>query len=208
MRMTGVATPFRSFTIPPSAPEPVAEAWKEFNRIGILYDDASDDLKSAQQPSSMLRQREGDRPGHERGRGAGRPAEARARGAGRDRASPDSQAGSERRQTRAGNTLAKQIAQHKDEWQAATRLVDLLRGHPVQVPRPADSTSCSGSSADEVWWPPQTSRDVLTGTSEWSALATGVSMEGGMGKLDQPSATGLVRPYRARNVEDVLRCLT
>lgn len=35
MRMT-VAVPFTSFTIPPSAPEPVAEAWRELTRIGIL----------------------------------------------------------------------------------------------------------------------------------------------------------------------------
>jgi len=47
--MTGVATPFTSYTIPPNAPEPVAEAWRELNRIGILYDDASDALKDAGQ---------------------------------------------------------------------------------------------------------------------------------------------------------------
>ena len=49
MRMAGVATPFTSYTIPPSAPEPVAEAWAELNRVGHLYQDTSDDLKSAQQ---------------------------------------------------------------------------------------------------------------------------------------------------------------
>ena len=49
MRMTGVSTPFTSYTIPPSAPDPVADAWRELNRIGILYEDASDDLKDAEQ---------------------------------------------------------------------------------------------------------------------------------------------------------------
>ena len=47
MRLTGVATPFTSYTIPPSAPEPVQEAWMELTRIGVLYDDAKDDLQDA-----------------------------------------------------------------------------------------------------------------------------------------------------------------
>ncbi len=49
MRMTGVTQPFTAYTIPPSAPEPVAEAWRELSRIGILYEDANDDLRDAQQ---------------------------------------------------------------------------------------------------------------------------------------------------------------
>ena len=49
MRMTGVSVPTTSFTIPPSAPEPVQAAWAELVRIGILYDDTRDDLKDAKQ---------------------------------------------------------------------------------------------------------------------------------------------------------------
>jgi hypothetical protein len=57
MRMTGVATPFTSYTIPPSAQEPVAEAWNELNRIGILYEDASTTSSPRSRRSSTRRQR-------------------------------------------------------------------------------------------------------------------------------------------------------
>ena len=52
MRQTGVPQPFTSYAIPPAAPEPVVEAWKELTRIGILYDDARDDLKEAKHARS------------------------------------------------------------------------------------------------------------------------------------------------------------
>ena len=48
MRMTGVSIPLLTFQIPPSPPQEVAEAWAEFIRVANLYQDASDDLKSAQ----------------------------------------------------------------------------------------------------------------------------------------------------------------
>jgi len=94
MRMTGVATPFTSYTIPPNAPEPVAEAWRELNRIGILYDDASDALKDAgqalvaAQAADVQAIVDATNAGE---RGEGSPGQ-RAEGAGRDRTPHDRQA--------------------------------------------------------------------------------------------------------------------
>ena len=47
MRQTGVPYPITSYVIPPSAPEPVADAWRELYRIGALCEDCKDDLSDA-----------------------------------------------------------------------------------------------------------------------------------------------------------------
>lgn len=120
MRMTGVTVPFTSYTIPPSAPEPVQQAWLELTRIGILYDDARGDLKSAKQ--ALVAAQADDVK-----------AVAAATTAGEAVADPRehervAQAEVYRLETllpgyrqaadQAGNTLAQLIDQHRDEWQA------------------------------------------------------------------------------------------
>ena len=54
MRMTGVATPFTSYTIPPNAPEPVAEAWRELNCIGQQYDQRRRELSDARKRDNFI----------------------------------------------------------------------------------------------------------------------------------------------------------
>jgi len=119
--MTGVSTPFTSYTIPPSAPDPVADAWRELNRIGILYEDASDDLKDAEQALVAAQ-------------AADVQAIVEATNAGEEAKDPQvnerkAQAEIERLQTlkrglreaadQAGNRLADVIAEHQAEWQAS-----------------------------------------------------------------------------------------
>jgi len=121
MRMTGVATPFTAYTIPPSAPEPVAEAWMELNRIGILYKDANDDLRDAQQ--AVIAAQAADVKAIVVATNAGDEVEDPQANERKAQAEVERlttvKRGLREAADQAGNTLAQVIAEHKDEWQAS-----------------------------------------------------------------------------------------
>lgn len=120
MRMTGVSTPFTSYTIPPHAPKPVQETWQELTRIGILYDDARDDLKDAKRAVVQAAAQDVK-------------AAVAATTAGEELADPKEHEreaqeivdrleamipGLKASADEAGNRLAEAIAEHRDEWKA------------------------------------------------------------------------------------------
>lgn len=118
MRMTGVSTPFVSYAIPPGAPEPVAEAWRELARIGALLEDTKSDRRDAKQALTQA-QAEDVR------------AAVAATGEGRAVTDPNERErvaqaevsrleallpGYRQAADEAGNRLAEVIDQHRDEW--------------------------------------------------------------------------------------------
>ncbi len=121
MRMTGVPFPITSYVIPPSAPEPVAEAWRELHRVGSLVEDTKDDLADAKQQV-------------EAAKAADVQAIVKRTSAGTEVKDPQANErkalaevsrlsallrGYQQACDEAGNALASQIDQHREEWQEA-----------------------------------------------------------------------------------------
>jgi hypothetical protein len=117
MRLTGKPQPIAAYATP-FAPKSVAEAWAELNPIGILCQDAQDDLKDAKRALVAAQ-------------AADVKAVAAATTAGEELADPRkhervAQAEVDRLETllpgyrqaadEAGNKTGKVIAQHKDKW--------------------------------------------------------------------------------------------